>query len=166
MRPLNQPPAKVVLTNPVHFLAFGFGSGLSPVAPGTTGTMAAIPIAWLMAEYLTLPLYLAVTLIAMVVGFWICGRSSEMLGVHDHRGIVWDEFVGYFITMIAVPQTWYWMLLGFLLFRFFDIFKPWPAKQFDASLHNGVGIMIDDVIAGLYALACMHLCIYGYNHWL
>ncbi|MDX1335391.1 MAG: phosphatidylglycerophosphatase A [Gammaproteobacteria bacterium] len=166
MRPLNQPPAKVVLTNPVHFLAFGLGSGLSPVAPGTTGTMAAIPLAWLMAEYLTLPLYLAVTLVAMVVGFWICGRSSEMLGVHDHRGIVWDEFVGYFITMIAVPQTWYWILLGFLLFRFFDIFKPWPAKQFDASLHNGVGIMIDDVIAGLYALACMHLCIYGYNHWL
>jgi phosphatidylglycerophosphatase A len=68
--------------------------------------------------------------------------------------------------MIAVPQTWYWVLLGFLLFRFFDIFKPWPAKQFDASLHNGVGIMIDDVIAGLYALACMHLCIYGFNHWL
>jgi len=166
MRPLNQPPAKVVLTNPVHFLAFGLGSGLSPVAPGTTGTMAAIPLAWLMAEYLSLPLYLAVTLVAMVVGFWICGRSSEMLGVHDHRGIVWDEFVGYFITMIAVPQTWYWILLGFLLFRFFDIFKPWPAKQFDASLHNGVGIMIDDVIAGLYALACMHLCIYGYNHWL
>jgi phosphatidylglycerophosphatase A len=166
MRPLNQPPAKVVLTNPVHFLAFGLGSGLSPVAPGTTGTMAAIPLAWLMAEYLSLPLYLAVTLVAMVVGFWICGRSSEMLGVHDHRGIVWDEFVGYFITMIAVPQTWYWVLLGFLLFRFFDIFKPWPAKQFDASLHNGVGIMIDDVIAGLYALACMHLCIYGYNHWL
>jgi len=166
MRPLNQPPAKVVLTNPVHFLAFGLGSGLSPVAPGTTGTMAAIPLAWLMAEYLSLPLYLAVTLVAMVVGFWICGRSSEMLGVHDHRGIVWDEFVGYFITMIAVPQTWYWILLGFLLFRFFDIFKPWPAKQFDASLHNGVGIMIDDVIAGLYALACMHLCIYGYNNWL
>lgn len=166
MRPLNQPPAKVVLTNPVHFLAFGLGSGLSPMAPGTTGTMAAIPLAWLMAEYLTLPLYLAVTLVAMVLGFWICGRSSEMLGVHDHRGIVWDEFVGYFITMIAVPQTWYWILLGFLLFRFFDIFKPWPAKQFDASLHNGVGIMIDDVIAGLYALACMHLCIYGYNHWL
>jgi len=166
MRPLNQPPAKVVLTNPLHFLAFGLGSGLSPVAPGTTGTMAAIPLAWLMAEYLSLPLYLAVTLVAMVVGFWICGRSSEMLGVHDHRGIVWDEFVGYFITMIAVPQTWYWVLLGFLLFRFFDIFKPWPAKQFDASLHNGVGIMIDDVIAGLYALACMHLCIYGYNHWL
>jgi phosphatidylglycerophosphatase A len=166
MRPLNQPPAKVVLTNPVHFLAFGLGSGLSPVAPGTTGTMAAIPLAWLMAEYLSLPLYLAVTLVAMVVGFWICGRSSEMLGVNDHRGIVWDEFVGYFITMIYVTQTWYWVLLGFLLFRFFDIFKPWPAKQFDASLHNGVGIMIDDVIAGLYALACMHLCIYGYNHWL
>jgi phosphatidylglycerophosphatase A len=166
MRPLNQPPAKTVLTNPVHFLAFGLGSGLSPVAPGTTGTMAAIPLAWLMAEYLSLPLYLAVTVFAMLIGFWICGRSSEMLGVHDHRGIVWDEFVGYFITMIAVPQTWYWILLGFLLFRFFDIFKPWPAKQFDASLHNGVGIMIDDVIAGLYALACMHLCIYGVNHWL
>jgi phosphatidylglycerophosphatase A len=128
--------------------------------------MAAIPLAWLMAEYLSLPLYLAVTVFAMLIGFWICGRSSEMLGVHDHRGIVWDEFVGYFITMIAVPQTWYWILLGFLLFRFFDIFKPWPAKQFDASLHNGVGIMIDDVIAGLYALACMHLCIYGVNHWL
>lgn len=166
MRPLNQPEAKVIFSNPVHFLAFGFGSGLSPVAPGTTGTMAAIPLAWLMAQYLSLPLYLGVTVVAMVVGFWICGRSSEMLGVHDHRGIVWDEFVGYFITMIAIPQTWYWVLLGFLLFRFFDIVKPWPAKQFDAELHNGVGIMLDDVVAGLYALAVMHLGVYGYNHWI
>ncbi len=166
MRPLKQPPARVVFTNPFHFLAFGMGSGLSPVAPGTTGTLAAIPFAWLMAEYLSLPGYLAVTLFALVIGFWICGRSSEMLGVHDHRGIVWDEFVGYFVTMIAVPTEWYWYLLGFFLFRFFDVIKPWPAHYFDNRIHNGIGIVMDDVVAGFYALAVMHVTIYGVGHWL
>jgi len=166
MRPLKQPPARVIFTNPVHFLAFGMGSGLSPVAPGTTGTLAAIPFTWLMAHYLSLPGYLAITLFALVIGFWICGRSSEMLGVHDHRGIVWDEFVGYFITMIAVPTEWYWYLLGFFLFRFFDVIKPWPAHYFDNRIHNGIGIVMDDVVAGLYALAVLHLSIYGVGHWI
>jgi phosphatidylglycerophosphatase A len=164
MRPLKQPPARVIFGNPLHFLAFGMGSGLSPVAPGTTGTLAAIPFAWLMAQ-LSLPWYLVITLVSLVLGFWICGRSSEMLGVHDHRGIVWDEFVGYFITMIAIPVEWYWFLLGFFLFRFFDIIKPWPAHFFDSRIHNGVGIVMDDVVAGLYALAVMHLTVYGVNHW-
>ena len=165
MRPLKQPPARVIFTNPVHFLAFGLGSGLSPVAPGTTGTLAAIPFAWLMAQ-LSLPWYLGITLLTLVLGFWICGRSSQMLGVHDHRGIVWDEFVGYFITMIAVPTTWYWYLWGFLLFRLFDVVKPWPAHYFDNRVHNGVGIVMDDVVAGLYALAVLQLSVYGVAHWL
>lgn len=165
MRPLKQPPARVIFTNPVHFLAFGLGSGLSPVAPGTTGTLAAIPFAWLMAQ-LSLPWYLWITLLTLVLGFWICGRSSQMLGVHDHRGIVWDEFVGYFITMIAVPTTWYWYLWGFLLFRLFDVVKPWPAHYFDNRVHNGVGIVMDDVVAGLYALAVLQLSVYGVAHWL
>ena len=150
MRPLEQPPARVVLGHPVHFLAFGLGSGLSPVAPGTAGSLAAIPLAWLMAQA-GWPVYAVLTLLALVAGFWICGRSATLLGVHDHRGIVWDEFVGQFIALFLVPWLWYWVLGAFLLFRFFDIVKPWPARIFDRDFHNGVGIVMDDVVAGVYA---------------
>ncbi|RMG50925.1 MAG: phosphatidylglycerophosphatase A [Gammaproteobacteria bacterium] len=154
MRPLEQPPAAVVLGNPVHLLAFGLGSGLSPVAPGTAGSLAAIPLAWLMAQA-GWGWYLGLTVVALFAGFWICGRSAELLGVHDHRGIVWDEFVGQFIALFLVPWQWYWIVAGFLLFRFYDIVKPWPARAFDRHMHNGAGIVMDDVVAGLYAWASL-----------
>jgi phosphatidylglycerophosphatase A len=159
MRPFKQPPAKVVFGNPAHFLAFGFGFGLSPVAPGTTGTLAAIP---LFAAFSFLPLwaYLAATAVVTLAGFWICGRSSELLGVHDHRGIVWDEIAGYLITMIGAPLAWPWVLAGFVLFRIFDVLKPWPANWADRRLHGGVGIMLDDVFAGIYALIVMQLALH------
>lgn len=159
MRPFKQPPARVVFSHPVHFLAFGFGSGLSPVAPGTTGTLAAIPL-FAALSFLPLWAYLALTLVALFAGFWICGRSSALLGVHDHRGIVWDEIVGYLITMIGAPLAWPWMLTGFLLFRVFDVLKPWPASWADRQLHGGVGIVMDDVFAGVYALIVMQLAMY------
>jgi len=118
----NSVPAGL-LKNPIHFLSLGFGSGLSPYAPGTFGTLAAIPV-YLLLQPLSLWLYLLVTLITLVIGFYICGETAKALGVHDHGGIVWDEIVGYLITMIAVPLDWKWMLAGFVLFRFFDILKP------------------------------------------
>lgn len=145
-----------VLTNPVHFLAFGFGSGLAPVAPGTFGTLAAIPL-YLLMQGLSLPVYLLITAIVCIVGIRICGKSSEMLGVHDHSGIVWDEFAGYFVTMIAAPSGWIWIVIGFALFRLFDIWKPWPISVLDKQVHGGLGIMVDDILAGFFALLVLQL---------
>jgi len=148
-----------VLSSPVHFLAFGFGSGLAPFAPGTFGTLAAIPL-YLLMQGLSLPIYLVITAIVCVVGVWICGKSSEKLGVHDHSGIVWDEFAGYFVTMIAAPTGWLWILIGFALFRLFDIWKPWPISVLDKQVHGGLGIMVDDILAGVFALVCLQLLVY------
>lgn len=147
-----------LLRNPRHLLSLGFGSGLAPFAPGTFGTLVAVPLYLLLAQ-LSLPWYLLVVVIGFGVGVYLCQYTSDALGVHDHGGIVWDEFVGYWITMIAVPLGWQWILLGFVLFRVFDIVKPWPVKIADAKMKGGFGIMLDDVLAGLYALACMHLAL-------
>ncbi|WP_330926045.1 phosphatidylglycerophosphatase A [Candidatus Sororendozoicomonas aggregata] len=145
-----------VWKNPVHFLAFGLGSGLLPKCPGTYGTMAAIPF-YLLLQYFSLPLYVLVIAIASVVGIWLCDKTSKDLGVHDHPGIVWDEFCGYWITMIAAPAGILWVLYGFVLFRIFDIWKPWPIGWLDARIGGGLGIMVDDVVAGLYALLALQL---------
>ena len=126
---------RTVLTSPVHFLAFGFGSGLSPKAPGTMGTLAAIPL-YLLLMNLPLTGYLLAVLLISVAGIWICGESSRRLGVHDHGGIVWDEFAGFLLTMTAAPQGWAWIVLGFALFRLFDIWKPWPVRVADRQLHG------------------------------
>ncbi len=157
---MNKAPASV-WRNPIHFLAFGLGSGAAPKAPGTFGTLAAVPLWYLMAQT-SLPIYLALTLAAFVIGIWLCGRTSRDLGVHDHGGIVWDEFVGYWITMIAVPVDWIWALLGFILFRLFDIWKPWPIRPVDRRVHGGLGIMLDDVLAGVFAaLVLQGLILFG-----
>lgn len=151
---MNKAPASV-WRNPVHFLAFGLGSGASPRAPGTVGTLAAVPLWYLMAQT-PLTIYLLLVLVTFVIGIWLCGRTSRDLGVHDHGGIVWDEFVGYWITMIAVPVDWIWALAGFILFRLFDIWKPWPIGPVDRHVHGGLGIMLDDVLAGVMAAAVLH----------
>lgn len=151
--------AKAILSNPIHCLAFGFGSGLAPKAPGTFGTVMAVPLYLLLVQ---LPLYgyaLAV-LLAFFVGIYLCGKTAEDLQVHDHPGIVWDEFVGFWITMLAVPTGWPWLLAGFVLFRLFDIWKPWPISVFDKHVKSGLGIMIDDVLAGIYALIILQVVAY------
>ena len=139
-----------VLHSPVLWLAFGFGSGLSPKAPGTMGTLAAIPLYLLLAK-LPLMCYALVVLVSFIVGCWLCGEAAKCLGVHDFGGIVWDEFVGYWITMFAAPAGWLWIAVGFVLFRVFDIWKPWPIRVADQQVHGGLGIMLDDVLAGIYA---------------
>jgi len=144
------------IKHPVHFLAFGFGSGLSPKAPGTAGTLAAVPILYLMS-FLTNIEYLIVLSTIIIAGVWLCGQSSKMLGVHDHPGIVWDEFAGLFVTMIAVPVTWGTVLAGFILFRLFDILKPWPIGWLDKKISGGLGIMLDDLVAGALALSILQL---------
>lgn len=145
-----------VWRNPVHFLAFGFGSGAAPRAPGTFGTLAAVAIYLLLPDMSTTH-YLLFLLLGFVVGVWLCGRTSADIGEHDHGGIVWDEFVGFWLTMLLAPPGWIWVLLGFVLFRLFDIVKPWPIRWFDQHVHGGLGIMIDDVLAGLMALGCLQL---------
>ncbi len=120
------------------------------------GTIAAIP-PYLLLSQLQLVLYIVIVIAGFLIGIYLCDFSSQALGVHDHGGIVWDEFIGFWITMIAVPVvSWQWILAGFVLFRIFDIVKPWPVKLADKSIAGGFGIMIDDVLAGIYALACMH----------
>lgn len=148
-----------LLRNPLHLLSLGFGSGLMPFAPGTFGTLVAIPFYLLIAQ-LDLPYYLAFILLAFGSGVYLCQYTSATLGVHDHSGIVWDEFVGFWITMIAVPVTWQWIVGGFVLFRVFDIVKPWPVKIVDKRMTGGFGIMFDDVLAGLYALGCLQFAMY------
>ena len=148
--------ATTILTSPVHLLAFGFGSGLAPKAPGTFGTLAAIPF-YLLLAMLPLWAYGLLVVIAAIAGVWICGESSRRLGVHDHGGIVWDEFVGLWITLFTAPQGWLWLIAGFALFRLFDIWKPWPIRVADHQVSGGFGIMLDDILAGLYALASLQL---------
>jgi phosphatidylglycerophosphatase A len=146
--------------NPVHLLAFGFGSGLSPIAPGTFGTLVGIPF-YLMMQPLPLVYYLTITCMGFLFGIWLCEQTSRDLGVHDHGGIVWDEIVGYWVTMALAPSGWGWLIAGFILFRFFDIVKPWPIKWLDQRVKGGFGIMVDDLIAGVFAAACLMLL----NRW-
>lgn len=138
------------MSDPALFLAFGFGSGLAKKAPGTLGTLAAIPVYWLFAQT-NLFVYSLLTLIVTIAGIWICGIAAKKLDEHDFGGIVWDEIAGYLITMWLVPCSWQAVVLGFVLFRFFDILKPWPIKWVDRQVHGGLGIMLDDVLAGIFA---------------
>lgn len=140
----------------IYWLAVGFGSGLAPKAPGTAGTVVAIPI-FLLMNYLVLWQYLVVVLILFLVGIWICESAANRLGVHDDPSIVWDEIVGYLITMIAAPPGWLWVVTGFVLFRLFDILKPWPIRVIDKRVKGGMGIMLDDVLAALFALILMQV---------
>ena len=143
-----------VWRNPIHFAAFGFGSGASPKAPGTVGTLAAI-IPYLWFAQFDLWLYSAMLVVTFILGVWLCDKTSKDIGVKDHGGIVWDEFVGFWITMFAAPAGWLWIVIGFVLFRIFDILKPWPIAWADKKVEGGLGVMLDDVIAGFMALVVL-----------
>ncbi|MDZ7810123.1 MAG: phosphatidylglycerophosphatase A [Arhodomonas sp.] len=143
------------LRDPRQFLALGFGSGLAPRAPGTAGTLAALPLVWGLS-LLPLGLYLLAVGLAFLLGCWVCGATARAVGVHDHPAIVWDEFVGLAVTLIAVPSTPVALVLGVVLFRVFDILKPWPIRWLDRHVHGGLGIMLDDVIAAIPAAAILH----------
>lgn len=149
-----------VLHDPVNFLAFGLGSGLSPQAPGTVGSMLGVAIAWW-----TVPLGLAVQFVIAIVlivsGFWICGESARRIGVHDHPGIVWDEIAAIYLLLLFLPVNFMAWALGFGLFRLFDIWKPWPIRDLDHRLRGGPGIMLDDLVAALYAAILL-----GFGGWL
>jgi phosphatidylglycerophosphatase A len=147
---------KALLKRPSSFIAYGFGSGLAPKAPGTVGTLAALPIYWLMQDW-SLTIYLASVFLAFMAGIWLCQRTVDWIKEEDPSGVVWDEIVGYLVAMSFAPAGWEWILIGFVLFRFFDILKPWPVSWADKELHGGLGIMLDDVVAGLYAGLVLHV---------
>ena len=155
----NTTPPPGMLKNPVHLLALGFGTGLSPRFPGTAGTVLAVLI-YLPMRTLPLAIYLGVVAVMFVAGIWLCARTAAALGVHDPRAIVWDEIVGYLATMTAAPAGWPWIGLGFVLFRLFDIGKPFPVGWVDRKVGGGLGIMLDDLAAALYCLGIMQLIAY------
>jgi phosphatidylglycerophosphatase A len=149
------PSFSELLRHPAQLLALGFGSGLSPKAPGTFGTLAAIPL-YLMFSSALFEWQLIIVVASFFVGIYLCNVTATALGVHDHPAIVWDEFVGFWLTMLALPLLgvnldWLLLLLGFIFFRLFDILKPWPILWVDQKVHGGFGIMFDDVLAGVYA---------------
>jgi phosphatidylglycerophosphatase A len=139
-----------LLRDPVHLLALGFGTGLSPVAPGTCGTLLALPLAFALAGLPT-PAAVAAVAIFVLGGIWICGESARRLGCHDHPGIVWDEIAAFAALALVLPPGPYWLLVGFVLFRLFDIVKPWPIRELDHRLGGGLGIMLDDLAAAIFA---------------
>ncbi|MCF6251104.1 MAG: phosphatidylglycerophosphatase A [Methylococcaceae bacterium] len=154
----NKLSVRQIMSNPVLFLAFGFGSGLVKKMPGTIGTIAAIPV-YLLFIQTDAWLYSVLTALVVITGFWICGNAAKLLGEHDFGGIVWDEVAGFLITMWLVPFSWTSVLIGFILFRFFDILKPWPIKWVDQQVGGGLGIMLDDVLAGGMAAVILLLIV-------
>lgn len=142
--------ARQVLRDPVHLLAFGLGSGLLPVAPGTWGSLLAVGIFWALPP-VPLAVMLPILLAAFAAGCVICGTSARRLGVHDHGGIVLDEIVAMLLVLCVTPRTPGWTLVAFLAFRVFDVAKPWPIREADHRIAGGLGIMLDDVLAAVYA---------------
>lgn len=153
---------RALLATPAGWLACGFGSGLAPVAQGTFGSLAAL-LPWLGLRQLPLPFYLLVIVAGFAVGVWACGVAGRALGVDDHRSLVWDEFVGQWIALLPLlvwPAPWWAIAFGFALFRLFDVWKPWPIRWLDRRVKGGAGVMIDDVVAGIFAAIVLALGLY------
>lgn len=138
-----------------HFIAFGGGTGLSAVAPGTIGTLAAFPLYWLLDYYLDPIHFLILIDILFILGIWACGITGKALGSHDHGGMVWDEIVAFLLVLYFIPDDWRWQLAAFLLFRLFDIAKPQPIRYYDNKLRGGFGVMFDDLLAAFFTLLCL-----------
>lgn len=150
-----QPSWRFLFSHPAHLLAFGFGSGLARKAPGTFGTLVAFPMYWYLAPRLSDALFILVLIWAFAIGVWVCDITGRALGVSDYGGIVWDEIVAMLLVLFFTPPGFAWALLAFALFRFFDIVKPQPIRHFDRTLHGGLGVMFDDLLAAGYALLCL-----------
>jgi phosphatidylglycerophosphatase A len=146
-----------LLASPAGWIACGFGSGLTPKAQGTFGSLAAI-LPWLLLRSLSVPAWLAVIVVGFAIGVWACDVAGRVIGVDDHRSLVWDEFVGLWITLLpALLAPWWAVVAGFALFRLFDVWKPWPIAWFDRRVKGGFGVMLDDAIAGIFAGIVLYL---------
>ena len=146
-----RPDWRFILSHPAHFFSFGFGTGLSPAAPGTLGTLVALPLFWVM-QPLAEAWFFASLAMMFAAGVWLCGKTGSALGVSDHGGIVWDEIVAFLLVLYFTPFAWPWFILAFSLFRLFDIWKPFPIGYFDRTVKGGFGVMLDDLLAAGYAL--------------
>lgn len=142
--------------NPNHVMAFGLGAGAFAHMPGTIGTLVAIPLWWTL-QHLSLPSYLAIVVLLFLVGIYCCKITAQHLGVDDHGGIVVDEIVAFLLVLAWVPATLFWFALAFGLFRLFDVWKPWPISWVDTHIKGGLGIMLDDLLAALFTIACLWL---------
>ena len=142
------------MAHPAHFMSLGFGSGLAPKAPGTFGTLVGLPLVWLISG-LTFYAQIGIIVLLFFVGIYCCDKTGKALGVSDHGGIVWDEIVAIMLVLTITPMQWQWWIVAFLLFRLFDIWKPYPICYFDAKLKNGFGVMFDDLLAAIYAILVM-----------
>lgn len=143
------------LRDPRQLLAVGLGAGLAPKAPGTWGTLAGLPLVWALSD-LSLLGYLTVTALLFALGCYICDITTRAASLHDHPAIVYDEVVGILITMAGLPANLPALMSGFLLFRLLDILKPWPIRLLDRRITGGLGIMLDDVAAGILAAIVLH----------
>jgi len=151
---ISRPDFRFLFAHPAHLIAFGFGSGLAPKAPGTVGTLLGLPLFWLSVAVAPDLANRVILLIAtFLLGVWACGRTGRALGVADHGGMVWDEIVAFALVLLFTPAGWSWIALAFALFRLFDILKPWPIRFADTHLKNGFGVMFDDLLAAGYAIA-------------
>jgi phosphatidylglycerophosphatase A len=151
-----RPDLKFLLAHPAHLLAFGFGSGLAPKAPGTVGTLLGLPLFWLIVAITPdLPKQIILLTATFLLGVWACGRTGRALGAADHGGMVWDEIVAFALVLMFSPTGWPWIALAVALFRLFDILKPWPIRLADTHLKNGFGVMFDDLLAAAYAIAAL-----------
>ncbi len=148
---VKQPNLQLLLQHPAHFFGLGFGSGLAKKAPGTFGTLVGLPLFWLISVY-TFPTQLVVITVLFITGIYFCDKTGQAIGVADHGAIVWDEIVAMMLVLAFTQNQWQWWLTAFLLFRLFDIWKPYPIRQCDAKLKNGFGVMFDDLLAAIYAI--------------
>lgn len=155
--PLTIDQRRRLLSHPAGWIATALGAGLSPTAPGTAGSLVALLPWWFQLRGLPLGWYAVVLAAGFLLGVWACEVSDRRLGTHDQGALVWDEVVGMWITLLAAPAHWWWMIVGFALFRLFDIWKPWPVRWADRRVHGGLGVMLDDVIAGIYALVALQI---------
>lgn len=159
---MHNPDIKFLLSHPAHFFALGFGSGLAKKAPGTFGTLAGFPLFWLISGY-ALHWQLLIVAVLFITGIYFCDIAGKALGVSDHGAIVWDEIVAIMLVLTTTPAHWNSWLMAFLLFRLFDIWKPFPIRQFDAKLKHGFGVMFDDLLAAIYTIISMQLIIWITN---
>lgn len=155
--PLTAEQRQRLMSHPAGWIATALGAGLSPRAPGTAGSLVALLPWWFLLRGLPLGWYVVVLVVGFALGVWACAVSDRRVGMHDQGALVWDEVIGMWITLLAAPAAWWWMLAGFALFRLFDIWKPWPVSWADRRVHGGLGVMLDDVLAGLYALVVLQI---------
>jgi phosphatidylglycerophosphatase A len=150
-----RPNLRFLLDHPAHFIALGFGAGLAPIAPGTFGTLLALPLFWVLAAHLSSTGLLIVLGLMYVAGIWVCERTGRDLGVQDHGAIVWDEVVAFLLVLFFTPPTPVWQAAAFALFRFFDIVKPGPIRYVEARFGGGFGVMVDDLVAAFLTLVML-----------